>query len=727
MTRSPFSKGGDQNKMGYSSTMIISALKNWNSRTPVSLPSWQDRLLGANQILHELSASTEGEFIRLGEKLQEFYFKTKGLSELSSQVATCLSGEELKQNMDGLQAVFTQVREQEDLSGKGVSVLSSLLIRFEAIGAQLGRFDQTIRNLHALCNLIKIESASLGSRDTGFNALGEEVKKLAANITAKSAELMTHSENLAELIRQGLQRMADFEKKQQGHSRLILDQAVQSLSAMTQRHQSSSETLGEIATRWKRISQSIGEVVASMQFHDITRQRLEHVRDALGDVGEKLGPSDSAKTGETPSKPWQLFRKRIGNGSEVLSGLSDAIVPCQVQSVQLKDADADMLSAVGRIIENLNRIAAEITVMAGEMQTLAGAGSQKEESFLSDLEKKLSALGDAIASYGEINREWSDSMERITASARDMTVFIRDIDKIGIQMRLISLNASIHAAHLGPEGAALGILAESISRLSNETSGKIEDISGTLRAVMEEAGSFALHRTAQPEGIVPVDQTRRTGQARQMPQIGMSAQIEGMIAPLQQMDRNVSDLLARIGHDANALTEDIETTIQGITVHERISGEIRKVILDLESMVEKMRALSPAVAGDADRKEMADMTGRYTMEREREIHESIAGTVTVLPAVAILEMTGPDKTPATATEEPVLFDDFLFEDILFSDADAPEPVPADAEAQSSLPGAIAQETPTVAEAHETLPDAQAQEPLPDPETGEDLGDNVELF
>ncbi|MDO9109799.1 MAG: hypothetical protein Q7U40_04020, partial [Desulfatirhabdiaceae bacterium] len=606
----------------------------------------------------------------------------------------------------------------------------------EAIGTQLGRFEQTIRNLHALCNLIKIESASLGSRDTGFNALGEEVRKLAANITAKSAELMTHSENLAEMIRQGLQRMIDFEKKQQGHSHLILDQAVQSQSAMTQRHQSSSEKLGEVATRWKRISQSIGEVVASMQFHDITRQRLEHVRDALRDVGEKLGPSDSAKAGETLSKPWQLFRKRIDNRTEALSGLSEAIVPCHVQAVQLKDADADMLSAVGRIIENLKRIASEITVMAGEMQTLAGAGSRKEESFLSDLEKKLSSLGEAIASYGEINREWSAFMERITASARDMTVFILEIDKIGIQMRMISLNASIHAAHLGPEGAALGILAESISRLSNETSEKIEDISGTLRAVMEEAGSFALHRTDQPEGIVPADRTGLTGQVGRIQQIGMSAQIEGMIAPLQQMDRNVSGLLARIGHDANALTQDIDTTIQGITVHERISAEIRKVILELESMVEKMRTLCPALAKDADRKEMADMTGRYTMEREREIHQAIAGTVTVLPAAAILEMTASDKTPATATEEPVLFDDFLFDDVLFADADAPESVAADSKAQEILPDvktqevlpdAEAREPLTVTESHESLSEVQTQEPLPDPETCEDLGDNVELF
>jgi methyl-accepting chemotaxis protein len=687
--------------------MIISAFKNWNNRTAALLPSWRDRLHGANHILHELAASTEGEFIRLGEKLQEFYFRTKGLSELSSQVAKYLSGEELKQDMDGLQSLFAQVQEQDDLSGKGVSVLSSLLNRFENISAQLGRFDQTIRNLQVLCNFIKIESASLGSRDTGFSMLGDEVRKLADNVTVKSVELMNHSENLAYMIRQGLQKITDFEKKQRGHSRLILDQAVQNLSAMTQRHQSSSETLGDIAISWKRISQSIGEVVASMQFHDITRQRLEHVCDALRDVGGKLGPADSAKAGENPFKPLRIFRKHTINRSEAISGLAEAIVPCQVQSVQLKDADADMLSAVGRIIDNLKRIASEITVMSTEMQMLASAGSHKEESFLSDLEKKLSSLADAIASYGEINREWSASMELITVSARDMTVFIREIDKIGIQMRMIALNASIHAAHLGQEGAALGILAESISRLSSETSQKIDEISDSLRAVMKEAGSFVFNQATQSDQIIPADQTRLTGPTGRVQQIDMSAQIKGMIAPLHQLDRNVSDLLARIGHDANALTQDIETTIQSITVHEKISGEIRKVTCELESMVEKMRTLCPALVGDSDRKEMANMTDRYTMEREREIHESIAGAAVILPAAAILELNAPDKTPATATEEPEFFDDILFDNVLF--ADVQEPIPSEIKTQ------------------EVFPEPEAQETLPDEEAGEDLGDNVELF
>ncbi len=762
--------------MEQASTMIISALKNRSARTGDPPPSsWHGRLQDANQILHEMAATTEGEFIQLGEKLQDFYFRTKGLSDLSSQVAKCLSGDDMKQHTDGLQTVFDQVHEQDHLTEQGISVLSSLLNRFESMRGRLDRFDQTIRNLHVLCNFIKIESARLVTQETGFTTLGEEVRKLAGDITAKTSELGVHSHRLEDMIRQGLQRMMDFEKKQQGHARLILDQAVQNMTDMTRHHQSSSQTLGEIAVRWKRISQNIGEVVASMQFHDITRQRLEHVRDALRDVGDSIAAPAPAAPDAHAFHLRNLFQKRNDHPPQFLSKLGAAIVPCKVQTVQLRDADADMLSAVGRIIDNLKRIASEITIMAGEMKALAsGGGGQKEETFLADLEKKLSSLSDALASYADMNREWAASMEVITTSARDMTVFIRDIDKIGIQMRLISLNASIHAAHLGQEGAALGILAESISRLSNDTTREIDAMSTSLKDIMNEAGAIDVQRSDPSGERLPVTVSQQTEPS------GLSAQIQKMIAPLHQMDEHISDLLGRIDQDAETLTRNIETTIQGITVHKKISKEIHKVITELESMVENMYRICPGASEPVPSKDMADMAERYTMEREREIHHAIAGTAAAGAVAAVtaagLGWTTPDNTPETAADDIELFDDFLFDDspapaetepakasetglddnielfddILFEDTPAPAETKTTETSETLLDDNIElfddilfEDTPAPAETEQTKAENQAiltasespavppaaaiRETEPKPEADEDLGDNVELF
>jgi methyl-accepting chemotaxis protein len=695
--------------------MFISAVKNWKHRPHPSLTDWQNRLDAACGILHELAAGTEGEFIRLGEKLQDFYFRAKTLSDLSSQVAGCLSGEALQQGVDGLQTVFTQVQQQDELSGKGISVLSSLLNRFDNIDARMKRFDQTIRNLDVLCNFIKIESARLGSKDTGFSALGDEVRKLAVNVAAKSAELTGHSEKLAETIRQGLQRMKDFKKRQQGNARTILDQTVQSLSAMNLRRQSSSETLSETAVRWKRMSQSIGEVVSSMQFHDITRQRIEHVRDALQDVRGKLRSAAPAASepGNGVAGRWRhLLRPRPRKD---LATLSSAIIPCEVQNIQLKDAESDMTAAVERIIRNLTQIGKDIGVMTGDLQTLTTAGGS-EASFLSELEKQLASLGNAITAYRAINREWAASVEAITTSIGDMSIFIHDIEKIGIQMRMIALNACIHAAHIGQEGAALGTLAESIRQLSDETSQKIEEISESLKAIVTEAGTFA--KISETGGsAASAGQPARTDLIARTESAGReSGQIETLIAPLHQMDQEVSGLLTRIGQDGGSLTQDIEVTVQHIDIHHKISAKIHEVTAALEGIVTEVKQLCPATVSETAPGVTTEMAGRYTMEREREIHQSIAGAALAAATVGGVD-TASEPTSAENSTEPEIFSDILFDDeksvestddILFDENLTT--LDSDTAPFAEVPVSTAADAP---------PDTAPPE--------DDLGDNIELF
>ncbi len=696
--------------------MFISAVKNRKHRPHPSLTDWQNRLSAACGILHELAEGTEGEFIRLGEKLQDFYFRAKTLSDLSSQVAGCLSGETLQQSMNGLQTIFTQVQQQDELSGKGIAVLSSLLNRFNHIKTRMERFDQTIRNLDVLCNFIKIESARLGSKDTGFSALGDEVRKLALNVAAKSAELTAHSEKLAAMIRQGLQRMRDFEKQQQGRARTILDQTVQSLSVMTRQHQSSSKTLEEIATRWKRMSQSIGEVVASMQFHDITRQRIEHVRDALQDVKEKLRPA--ASTPEPHDRISHLvthWRHLMQfHHKEIIPALSSAVIPCEVQSIQLKDAETDMTAAVERIIRNLTQIGDELAVMTEDLQTLTVSGAKNEESFLSGIEKRLSSLADAIAAYRAMNREWAASVQTITSLAGNMSVFIRDIEKIGIQMQMIALNACIHAAHIGQEGAALGTLAESIRQLSDETSKKIEQISTDLKAVMTEAGTFT--GTSETEELIRNNPV--TASISHSELSDPSRQIDSMIAPLHQMDQEVSDLLRQIHLDGSTLTQDIETTVEGIDVHHSISAKVREVTATLEAMVAEAKQFCPTASPETTPGLATEMAERYTMEREREIHQSIAGGAAAAAVAGTVSANIADA-PASVnnSDEPEIFSDILFDDE--KTVESTDDILFD-ENLTILDTDTAPFTETpVSTAADAPPDTASPE--------DDLGDNIELF
>jgi len=713
---------------------MILAIRNCRPSSGWSSATILDRLDRDNRALHKLASTTEGEFIRVGEKLQDFYFRTRKLADLSRQVAGQLTGEAWLQWMAELNTIFERIRQQDVAGTRGSETLSNLLQRFDMVRTRLTSFDTIVRNLHVLCNYIKIESARLGTQDTGFFALGEDVRTLADSITEKSGNLDRQSQQLMETIREGMDRIAAIESAQAGQSRSILAQADRNLEAMADHNRASSRTLEEISESWTRISKSIGEMVASMQFHDISRQRIEHVRDALLDTRNTFEPhsdpseksSEADKTMRKSGWIGHLLKRISPDGhalrSATLPSPESAKAAClafEVQRLQLHDTRGEITGAVERIIHHLRQIASELSTMTERTRSLTAAGNEKGGSFLSELEIQLAQLADAIAGYGDIQRQWAASVAQVTTSVGEMSGFIRQIEAIGFQMKLIALNAAIHAAHIGQEGAALGVLADAIRQLADDTAAHIEAIASDLKTLVDQASRFTQDRNAGGFGhsAAEID--------------ALPAAIQTMIGSLKTMDDTVSGLLSRIDQDGSGLMQDIETSVSGITVHERMGKVLQQIAADLEAMVQEIRVACPDAQGVLPEQTAPaeDVSDRYTMEREREIHRSIAaaavaGAVTGAAVVAAEDAAtesseqarfGSFEGAAETSEPASKTDDVDLSDFLF-DMDGPGEDGAVVDASASN---TASEQERQAEPDEMPPDGAKDDA--------DLGDNVELF
>jgi methyl-accepting chemotaxis protein len=343
--------------------------------------------------------------------------------------------------------------------------------------------------------------------------------------------------------------------------------------------------LQDVAVRWEKISKDIGGVVTSVQFHDITRQRIEHARDALDAV---LGNLTAARNG------W--------------GGVGTAADTCELQVAQLRHASDELVAAVEKIMKNLGDIAGNATEIAVETQAVAGiAGGDGEKSFLRELEKEISALIEALSDYIAMNRESVTALGRITATVGDMSVFVKEIDTIGIEMKMIALNACVHAAHIGEEGMALGVLANSIQQLSDETSRRITAVEENLRDIIATAGDLS-------DG----DDDENFLKGRRV------EALRALIQPLEELDGEIVSLAARIDRTGAALTEDIEKTISGITVHERIAGVIGDVSCDMEDVAAGLRASLPAGEHAAGKgQHLEKLAAMYTMQQERDVHSAV--------------------------------------------------------------------------------------------------------
>lgn len=581
---------------------------------------WVTGLDRVGEDLDVLSQSTETEFLSIGEKLQGFYVSAREISKISSSVAGLMSGEDIRGVIVGFRDIFERIEKLEGESRQSAGTLKQVLGILDHMYEHLTGFQQTARVLRVLCVCTRIESARLGQRDIGFSILAGDVDKLAGEIESKCSHLMEHSVSLSELIRRTLSKVLVIEAKQQGQARVILDSTMSSLTSLTEKHGASSGGVKQISARYEAISRSIGEIVASLQFHDITRQRIEHAKKAVDVLIHEKKQLEANGS-----------RRPADEGLQHLRMAGDI---CELQVAQFRDARDELTSAVNNIIGNLHRIASNVTDIAEETQKMAGAADELGRSFLSEVEAGVSSLTSALSGYSQSSGELASAMGSLGSNLSDMSVYATDIEGIGTKIKLIALNAIVKSCHIGEEGAALGVLAEGIHNLSVETCHRTATVCESFKSIMTAAEALN----------IGVD-TERGGKAVEVNQL--AEMLEASLNTLQSVNTNIVSLLTRMDVEGRTLSDNIERTIAGIGVHRHVEDVIGEVVAQLNEVVSLSRSLIP-ISSQLDREDhLRAMEASYTMQGERKVHQSV---VTVIAPPEEIEMKKTTTLPFRESE-----------------------------------------------------------------------------
>jgi methyl-accepting chemotaxis protein len=227
------------------------------------------------------------------------------------------------------------------------------------------------------------------------------------------------------------------------------------------------------------------------------------------------------------------------------------------------------------------------------------------------------------------------TMKKVAATICEIAGFVTDIENIGSEIDLIALNSQIKAAHTGTEGAALGVLAEAIKRLSVDAVTQTEAVSRTLlqiNTVTDQLINESLEETEQLGAKVTV----------------MEDELDGILGALESMNADLAALLSGLHDRVSGLTHDIDQATGGIDVHVRVRQLSDDVVASLDRIVETARQIEPASTEFKDN--LRHMEERYTMQSERHIHEAIARKRGHTATLAVQGRSMQDKEPASADE-----------------------------------------------------------------------------
>lgn len=646
-------------------------LTRWQSNR-LSGKKWMKALPVLVGNLENLGKSTEAEFLAIGEKLAGFHRHAAEISKTSTTVGQRMSGEEITTVIHGFREVVARIEHLQGESRQHAATLAEVLQTLARLNRQLSSFRETVRTLRVLCVSIRIEGARFGERDIGFNGLADEVEKLAVVIEEKTSHLLKRSESLGLAIGEVLVRVSELETTRHAQAEVILGKTMASLQALSAKHASSATAVQGISNRYEAISRNIGEIVSSIQIHDITRQRIEHAAEGLDGIlgqkpnlltvkpgeatGEQATKSDTRESGDGFWRHWPRRERHADRAGNDLPMVSDI---CVIQAAQLRHARDLLVAEVENILENLSQIAGHVMEMSREMDGIAGTEQAAGQSSLSEIETGFSTVMSALSAYGVANRELSSVMEAVGGTLEDMSAYSGDIEGIGAQIRLIALNAIVKASHMDLEGASLAILAEAVHKLSVETCERTGTVGETLRLVLSASESLGAGTVENGDGS-------GAEVAR------LSETLKALLNSLHGVNQDVGAQLTRVNEEGRQLSEGIQQTISGVSVHRRVGEALSKVILELEGIIGRFSLHRPAEVEAQATERIRALEAAYTMQGERHVHRTV---------IAGKSSTGGKTTPSLPDR----------------------PIPEKAEAAGE-------------------PDGKAND---EPES--DLGDNVELF
>ncbi len=572
-----------------------------------------------------MAGATEHEFLHVGNRLQDIYQRSSGLSRTAGHLVEIASGERIASLIERLHHILTEMEtylsETEATGAASSEIMDSVSTLLQQVAGPLEVFKRMSRTLYMFEVSIKIESAHLGDAGDEFLNLALDIRKLSHEVKTKAVTLHDNRRLLISLLAKNIAGIGSASKTQNEEVRKTLASIETSLEELRSANERFAGLGNLIAATSEDNSQHISSVVESMQIHDIFRQQVEHVIEALEGLFASLSTPRPAN--QAAEQVWV---------QEMMSRAGDV---CELQEAQLQFAADEFHSAVASVVESLGEISEKQHQMTGSIYDQSGIADISGGSFIDEVSNHMAASTSLLTGCARQNHDMAATMQEITSTVEKMTGFVNDIEEIGKEIIHISLNARIKAAITGTEGDSLSALAEEIGELSNEVVEQTDVITGTLT----EIHSATTNLSSEVNNL----ETTLTDRV-----MGLESESETVLDTLGAMGKELVRLVAGIRNEADPLSRELETLCQGIDVHVRIREKAETIMNRLKAIFVKAREYCPASV--AFKEGLRRMEEKYTMESERRIHEAIARRHQLHPQEREELRSGYATTPSEDTE-----------------------------------------------------------------------------
>jgi|GEM_PF-3014152 len=541
--------------------------------------------------LEQFLVISEDDFLNIGSKLRDYQNFSNKVNNHSQNIVEVIGNEILTAGMDKLSSLFGKIGqhfvEASETIEKDKIDLKEIYDKLSHIEGSLTGFDKIVKTLRMLGIAAKIESARLNLVDSGFYLLAETVDKMSSQIGDRKNLIKDKSNKLLDHLLKSLNELQNLAIDQEKQNRTFDESTKNSLEKFKQKNLVCANAIGEIKFIGTKLTDYLMNIVQTIQIHDIARQQLQHVNESLDEMIESANGIDNENEEDI----------------EIYSFIHDNL---ELQSRQLKGTLENFTKSVYSIIQNLREVESGAEDIFGESRKIIGSDSKSENLHQSMIKDNLEFIKTGLEENIIIDKNLDNSIVEIVTIVNDLAKQIDIIEEIGTEIELVALNAQIKAAHLGKEGASLGVLAEAIQKLSFEAKGQTEQTFKVLMTI--DSLSSALRSEVSSSRQQTTSKLLET----------TIEELNLLVNSIKNVEVGAMNETKELESIIKLFKSELKSTVNNINIHTAAEQILGEVIFGFDQIADNLKQ-QYNIQSHRDLNTKRNIS-KYTMMSEREIH-----------------------------------------------------------------------------------------------------------
>ncbi|WP_423069373.1 hypothetical protein [Devosia sp. CN2-171] len=548
----------------------------------------------------------DGAFVAVGDRLAECAGILTRITGTFEALPVELGSDELTSATDGLALVGRRAGEISVALGAEQDDLNRLVEALRKAAHPISELRRTVKMMGIVAINARVVAASVVTAEEDFGVFTTDIAQLSDGAATTISKFHRTYEALTGVVADAAIARGNFEAAHRQTLSALATELEADLAEVTEQRLESARSSVTTGQMSRAITDKVAAAVMALQVGDATRQRVEHVEAALLDVASLF---------ILPRGAGEVAGPGPAGGGHDPSAVVPSYVPTamELQRLQLESARETLIIEMSSGADALSHLTQDVQAVLEHAGSVYG--SAENRSALAELHgavrRAVTVLRDCESERGKLDQVAA----AVSDTVRVLLDHVEAVQEIEYKMRLVSLNAAVKCAQLGPRGRALDVIAQQLRTLTGET---VVSAQAAVECLNEAAGYSTAFTQSAGSGATRVGDLEREATAA--------------LELLEAVGFRMKNALVELYADGPKVARLLEDAVGALASHAAIS----EALSDIEFALILPRGAGEVagqgrdgggniIEGHPDF--FATLRRRYTMDAERRLHHSFLGTI----------------------------------------------------------------------------------------------------